>query len=42
MKVVVTGGQASLVLDILKHDIYDPDLTIKGMEWYKKLHEEEI
>lgn len=42
MKVIVTGGQASLVLDILKHDIYDPDLTIKGMEWYKKLHEEEI
>ena len=36
--VVVTGGQSELVLDILKYDIYDPDITLKGMEWYKKLH----
>ena len=36
--VVVTGGQSELVLDILKHDIYDPDITLKGMEWYKKFH----
>lgn len=36
--VVVTGGQSELVLDILRHDVYDPDITLKGMEWYKKLH----
>ncbi len=36
--VVVTGGQAELVLEILRYDIYDPDITLKGMEWYKKLH----
>ncbi len=39
MKVVVTGGQAKLVLPVLEYDLYDPDLTIKGMEWYRKLHE---
>jgi len=39
MAVIVTGGQARLVLDILPHDVYDPDLTLKGMEWYRKLHE---
>ncbi len=36
--VVVTGGQSELVLDILRYDVYDPDMTLKGMEWYKKLH----
>ena len=39
MKVIVTGGQSKMVLPILKHDVYDPDITLKGMEWYRKLHE---
>ncbi len=38
MMVIVTGGQAKMVLGILSHDVYDPDITLKGMEWYKKLH----
>ncbi len=37
--VIVTGGQAKLVLELLKHDVYDPDLTLKGMERYASLHE---
>ncbi len=39
MKVIVTGGQAKLLLKILDYDMYDPDLTLKGMEWYRKFHE---
>jgi len=40
MKVVVTGGQSKMILPVLKYDVYDPDITLKGMEWYRKLHEE--
>ncbi len=37
--VVVTGGQSKLLVDLLIHDHHDPDLTLKGMEWYRRLHE---
>ncbi len=39
-EVVVTGGQSKLVVDLLRYDHHDPDLTLKGMEWYRKLHED--
>ena len=40
--VIVTGGQAKLLLDILDHDVYDPDLTLKGIERYASLHEKSV
>jgi len=40
MKVIVTGGQSKTILSALNYDVYDPDITLKGMEWYRKLHEE--
>ncbi|MCD6449722.1 MAG: type III pantothenate kinase [Thermotogaceae bacterium] len=39
MKVIVTGGQSKIILPILKYGIYDPDITLKGMEWYRRFHE---
>ena len=38
MKVIVTGGQSRLVLELLKYDVFDPDLTIKGMDIFRRLH----
>ena len=39
-EIVITGGQAGLISELLVHDHHDPDLTLKGMEWYRKLHED--
>ncbi len=37
MPIVITGGQSKVIVDYVNHDIYDGDLTLKGMFWFLKM-----